>query len=489
LGFIQAFNNMTKGFINRFFTRMSKDNNKKTTADRRIIPRDHHSISRKQISPMALKVLYRLKDAGYESYLVGGGVRDLLLNISPKDFDIATHAHPEEVHKLFHNSRLIGRRFKLVHVLFGREIIEVATFRGNHAKSDAELVSLTQSNKSRRHTSKPKGRFDATVKTAHSDEGMLLRDNVYGTVEEDALRRDFTVNALYYSIDDFTIHDFANGLEDIKSRTLRLIGDPETRYREDPVRMLRAIRFATKLNFKFDPSAEKPIADLASLLHNVPAARLFEEVLKLFMNGQALNNFNLLRRNRLFSALFPEVAHLLDDQSSPRQKQYIALIQQALSNTDERIQQQKPTTPAFLYAAFLWPAVLEEWETIQNEGIPPFPAMQQAAQRIIFKQTQATSIPKRFSFPMKEIWELQLRLPKHRKRKPELLAEHPRFRAAYDFLLLREQSGENLEQLGEWWTDYQQKNSHLFVQHKRQNKPKAADFRHRKRPYKKGPAH
>jgi len=386
-------------------------------------------------------VLYRLKEAGYESYLVGGGVRDLLLGLSPKDFDIATRAHPEVVHKLFHHSRLIGRRFKLVHVVFGREVIEVATFRGEHIQP-----------------------------VAQSEEGMLLRDNVYGTVEEDAVRRDFTVNALYYSIEDFGIHDFVKGTQDLNNRRLRLIGDPETRYREDPVRMLRAVRFATKLDFSIDPAAEKPIPALASLMENIPAARLFDEVLKLFMTGHAQSNFKSLKKLLLFPALFPVTAQLLDDNKNPHQKRHLKLIQQALINTDLRIKEGKPTTPAFLYAAILWPAVEKESLIIQQNAVPPFPAMQQAAQRVIFKQTQSTSIPKRFAIPMKEIWELQLRLPKHRTKKPELLTGHPRFRAAYDFLLLREESGEKLNNLGLWWTDYQKKHPVASLQQKKNRK-------------------
>ena len=402
-------------------------------ANLQIIPRDNHPVSRKDISSPALKVLYRLNNSNYQAYLVGGGVRDLLLGLHPKDFDIATDAHPEEVNNLFKNSRLIGRRFKLVHVLFGREVIEVATFRGHH---EAPALSANQS--------------------TSSEHGMLLRDNVYGTMEEDALRRDFTVNALYYCVKDFTIYDYAGGLEDIKKRELRLIGDPEKRYREDPVRMLRAVRFSAKLDFTIAPETEAPIFELASLLTNIPAARLFDEVLKLMLSGNALNTFQKLRHYNLFGQLFPASEYAL--KQGP--ERYLKLIEQALVNTDERIKQGKPVTPAFLYAALLWPALEDQWGKNKDNNTPPFPALQQASQKVITRQCKSTSIPKRFSFNMKEIWEMQLRLPRRSGNKAQLLAEHPRFRAAYDFLLLREQSGENLDGLGQWWTDYQKSDEH-----------------------------
>lgn len=422
-----------------------------------IVPRDDHPVSRKDISSPALKVLYRLNNADYQAYLVGGGVRDLLLGLNPKDFDIATDAHPEEVHGLFKNSRLIGRRFKLVHVLFGREVIEVATFRGHH---EAPKLSANQS--------------------TSSEDGMLLRDNVYGTMEEDALRRDFTINALYYCVKDFTIYDYANGLEDIEKRQLRLIGDPATRYREDPVRMLRAVRFATKLDFAIEPETEAPIFELASLLGNIPAARLFDEVLKLMLSGKALATFKMLRHYQLFGQLFPASEHSINQ--GP--KRYLKLIEQALINTDIRIKQRKPVTPAFLYASLLWPALEDQWEKNKATGTPPFPALQQASQKVITMQCKSTSIPKRFSLNMKEMWELQLRLPKRSGNKAAQLIAHPRFRASYDFLLLREQSGENLDGLGQWWTDYQATDEN--TQRKMSNNTKKQGPRPRRR--KKRPA-
>lgn len=398
------------------------------------IPHGQHHVSRREISDSALKVLYRLKDAGYEAYLVGGCVRDLQLGKHPKDFDIATEAHPEQVHELFRNSRLIGRRFKLVHVRFGREIIEVATFRASH---DSNSAVTGQHGK-------------------QSDSGLILRDNVYGTVEDDAIRRDFTVNALYYSITDKGITDFVDGWEDLNQRTLRLIGDPEARYREDPVRMLRAVRFAAKLDFTLAPSTEAPIIQLADLLCDIPPARLFEEVLKLFLSGHAEQTFKLLQEFDLFAPLFPATARCLEDQQrEPEGASHVEeLIIQALRNTDSRIQQGKSVTPAFLFAALLWYPLQYRARQLEK-NLPPLPALQQAAQDVISEQVKAISIPRRFSIPMREIWELQPRLPRRFGKRAEQLLEHPRFRASYDFLLMREASGEQLDNLGEWWTHFQ----------------------------------
>lgn len=392
-----------------------------------IIPRDQHCISRKDISEPAKKVLSRLNNAGFEAYLVGGGVRDLLLQGHPKDFDIGTNATPEEVHDLFRNSRLIGRRFRIVHVMFGREVIEVTTFRGNAGNESPEDDDPRQT----------------------SEHGLLLSDNIYGTQEEDALRRDFTVNALYYCIRDFSVHDFTGGMADLRNRTLRLIGDPETRYREDPVRMLRAVRFAAKLGFDIEQSTAAPIRELADLLSHIPPARLFEEVLKLFSAGYAEQSYHLLREYDLFAPLFPETAAALDAGESDE------IILAALANTDRRIKEGKPVTPYFLYGALLWPALKLEWERREDEGEPTYQALQLAASDIVARQVQATSVPRRFSVPMKEVWDLQARLPKRRGKRAETLLGHPRFRAAYDFLLVREAAGEQTDGLGQWWTEYQ----------------------------------
>ncbi len=411
-----------------FFSRFRKS----TAAryQRRDIPRDQHNVSRSDISEPAKKVLNRLNKSGFEAYLVGGGVRDILLGGHPKDFDIATNATPEEVHDLFRNSRLIGRRFRIVHVLFGREVIEVTTFRGN--ASDAEEDE--QDDDDRRT----------------SEHGLLLRDNVYGTLEEDALRRDFTVNALYYCIRDFTVVDFANGMEDLKLRQMRLIGDPETRYREDPVRMLRAIRFAAKLGFKIEQETEAPIRELAPLLTHIPPARLFEEVLKLLSAGYGECTYDLLCEYNLLAPLFPETAAAIAEGESDE------LIRQALRNTDARIADGKSVTPYFLFAAMLWPALQVEWRKRQANGEPVQPALHQSIGKVIGQQIQATSIPKRFSGPMKEIWELQIRLPRRNGKRSFATLSHPRFRAAYDFLLVREAAGEIEPGLGQWWTEFQE---------------------------------
>jgi len=397
----------------------------------RIIPRPEHPVSRQHFSDAALKVLYRLHNAGFQAFLVGGCIRDALLGHMPKDFDVATDATPEQVKDLFRNSRIIGRRFRIVHVRFGREVIEVTTFRGKPSDDHSDHISQ------------------------QSDDGLLLRDNVWGSIEEDAIRRDFTINALYYNIADFSIHDFADGVRDIEARTLRLIGDPATRYREDPVRMLRAVRFAAKLNFQLDPATEAPIHEAAPLLLQIPPARLFDEVIKLFMAGQGVVTFQLLRRYGLFAMLFPEA-----DEAMAELPWAERLVELALESTDRRIAEDRPVTPAFLFAALLWAPVQLRQADLEAEGMPPIPALQTAAQHVLSRQLQHISVPKRFSLPMRDIWDLQQRLPLRRGKRVFQTREHPRFRAAYDFLLLREEAGELDPGLGDWWTAFQQADEH-----------------------------
>lgn len=396
----------------------------------RIVSRDEHPVSRSGISDNALKVLYRLKKANYDAFLVGGCVRDALLDLHPKDFDVATNATPEQVKSLFHNARIIGRRFRIVHVRYGREIIEVTTFRAPPATNTAKNHS------------------------SQTENGLLVRDNVYDTIEEDALRRDFTINALYYNIRDFAIYDYAGGIEDITHRCIRMIGDPETRYREDPVRMLRAIRFAAKLDFNIEESTAEPIRPMAELLRQIPAARLFEEVLKLFLSGQAATTFQLLKEYQLLQQLFPYTAEQIG--LHPEREQFII---RALENTDRRIAEDKPVTPAFLFAAILWPVVQKAFADQMVEGVPPVPAMQQAGQQVVVAQADFTSIPKRFSQPMREIWEFQLRLERRQGKRAFQTAEHARFRASYDFLVLRSESGEQVKALADWWTSFQDSDS------------------------------
>ncbi|WP_192813367.1 polynucleotide adenylyltransferase PcnB [Gallaecimonas xiamenensis] len=398
----------------------------KEAQDSTLIPRDEHSISRKDISDNALKVLYRLNKAGYEAYLVGGGVRDLLLGLHPKDFDIVTNARPDDIRKLFRNCRLVGRRFRLAHILFGREIIEVATFRG----------SLTDN-----------------PDAARSDEGMLLRDNAYSdSVEEDALRRDFTINALYYNIADYSILDFAGGLRALKQRRIELIGDPATRYREDPVRMLRAVRFATKLDMSIAPDTAKPIRELAPLLDDIPAARLFEECLKLFMAGHGLDNFRMLCDYGLFQRLFPSLVPFLDDPKARR------FIEMALENTDHRVRTDQKSTPAYLFAAFLWPLLdMRAQDILLESGLPTNDAYQIAMNEVLDDQCRRIAIPRRFTTTIREIWTLQTRLDKRAGRRAERLFEHPRFRAAFDFLEMRgEVEGKEIKALAQWWQEYQE---------------------------------
>ncbi len=391
------------------------------------IPRSDHIITRSNISENALKVLYRLRKAGYESHLVGGGVRDLLLGREPKDFDVATNATPEEVRALFRNCRLIGRRFRLAHVHFGPEIIEVATFRGRH-DGDEE----------------GDGRIE---------NGIILRDNVYGSIEEDAWRRDFTVNALYYDIDDFSVVDFTGGMADLEAGRLRMIGDPAVRFREDPVRMLRAIRFAAKLGFRIDAASEQAILELRPLLREVPPARLFDEVLKLFLGGYAVETYELLRHYGVFGELFPDTERELEREAGHFPH---TLIARALANTDRRIEAGRPVTPAFLFAALLWDSVRAAALRLQDEGRSPLESMQIAGDAVVARQVQRVACPKRFSLQSREIWTMQERLTKRNGNAPFRLFELPRFRAAYDFLLLRAESGEPVEELAQWWTRFQE---------------------------------
>jgi poly(A) polymerase len=392
-----------------------------------IVPRSEHNISRANISSNALKVLYRLRGAGYEAFLVGGGVRDLLLERHPKDFDVVTNADPDQIKDLFRNCRLIGRRFRLAHVRFGHDVVEVATFRAAGALPDDD-------------------------DRAHSDSGRILRDNVYGGIDEDVWRRDFTINALYYNIADFSIWDYTHGFEDVRARTLRLIGDPETRYREDPVRMLRAIRFAAKLDFRLAPETAAPIATLGALLRDVPSARLFDELLKLFQSGHAVRSLELLVEHDLLRYLFSDTSALLE---TPQRDHVYEFIRQGLANTDERIKADKPVTPMFLYAVFLWFPIRELAARLQQEGWNDGQAIMEASQRIV--AGQQTAFPRRFSSPMKELLAMQWRFTQRRGGRAARLLEHKRFRAAYDFLVLRARCGEVEQELVDWWTEIQLK--------------------------------
>lgn len=382
-----------------------------------------HDLDSAALSSCALTVVSELQRAGHSAYIVGGAVRDLLLKRIPKDFDVATSATPEQAAALFRRSRIIGRRFQLVHVMCGGETIEVSTFRG------------------------PSGVNGDSP--GHSDEtGRILRDNVFGTHEEDALRRDFTVNALYYDPGGGELWDFAGGLKDIQQRVLRVIGDPETRYREDPVRMLRAVRLAAKLQFKIEERTREPIARMAPLLEHVPAARLFDEMLKLLLSGHALDAVYSLRAEGLHHGVLPLLDVVLEQ---PMGERFVTL---ALRNTDLRINSDRSVSPGFLFATLLWHEVLAAWQVRMAEGENELPALFEAMDQVIDTQAENLAIPRRFGATMKDIWGMQPRFPQRSGARPFRLLAHPKFRSGYDFLLLRCESGELEAELGEWWTRF-----------------------------------
>lgn len=393
----------------------------------KITPRSGHDISREKISSNALKVLYRLQQGGFDAFLVGGSVRDLLLGLKPKDFDVATNAHPEQIQALFRNCRLIGRRFRLAHIYFRDGIIEVATFRAQEDDSTGD-----------RHT---------------SETGMIIRDNIYGTLESDAWQRDFTINALYYNIADFSVVDFAGGMRDLKHRLIRMIGDPIKRYHEDPVRMLRAVRFAAKLGLKIHQESEQPIFEFSGLLLNVPPARLFEEIVKIFFNGSALASFDLLRHYGLFALLFSQTeACLVDDKAA---KIFHQLLIIALTQADQRFAQGKTLNPAFLFAVLLWEPLQRVIRQYQQNGMKLFPALHLAMEKVIQRQNKSLNLPRRYTTVTKEIWLLQFRLAQRVGKRISSVLYHARFRAAYDLLELRSKAGEPVSELSDWWTKFQ----------------------------------
>ena len=442
-------------------------------------------------------MLYRLKEAGYQAFLVGGAVRDLLLGLRPKDFDVATDALPEDVRRLFRNCRLIGRRFRLAHVHFGSEIIEVATFR---AAAAPEREDLPDDAADGAPEEAPEGALEGgdesgdyiepvrvepariePVQAADSEHrafditGRILRDNMYGSIEEDVWRRDFAANGLYYNIADLSIWDFVDGVSDVKARRLKLIGDPETRYREDPVRMLRAVRFAAKLGFTIDPDTETPIRRLGYLLDGVPPARLFDEVLKLFLSGYGARSFELLQKYGLFEHLFPLSAAAFE---LPPYAYAREMLERGLANTDARVVADKPVTPTFLFAILLWSAVLRELNERAAGPAPDLALLMQACDAVLKAQQARVSIPRRFAVPMRELLMLQPRFTRRSGVKALSLLQHPRFRAAYDFLLLRAEVGVADTELAEWWTRIQvlpQEERVVLVQARPQEPPLSAD--------------
>lgn len=386
-----------------------------------IIPFELHSVSREGISPAARRVAEELQAAGFQAFVVGGAVRDLLLNRYPKDFDIATNATPEAVRKVFRRSRIIGRRFRLVHVMFGSDTVEVSTFRRAIEHDEAET----------------------------DEHGRLLRDNEFGDQEQDAARRDFTANAMFYDPTTQAIYDYHHGYEDIRANTLRMIGDPAVRYREDPVRMLRAVRLSAKLGMQIEAATAAPISQLKDLLVNVPEARLLDEMLKLLLSGHAYECVKKLRSMNLHHGLLPMLDVILEQ---PMGEKFVML---ALQNTDKRISEDKPVSPAFLFAALLWHEVLAVWTARQQKGERPVAALHEAMSEVLERQRAQLAIPRRYDTVMKEIWLLQPRFTQRSGQRPLRLLAQERFRGAYDFLLLRCESGEIDMQLGAWWTEFQ----------------------------------
>lgn len=409
------------------------------------------------ISKHALAVVEKLNRNGYEAYVVGGCLRDLLLGKKPKDFDVATNARPEQIQAVFQRQcRLVGRRFRLAHVMFGRDIIEVATFRANHTESKNE-------NQARRN-----------------ENGMLLRDNVYGTLEQDAERRDFTVNALYYNPKDNTIHDYYHGIEDLKTGKLRLIGNPIIRYQEDPVRMLRSIRFMAKLDMFLDKPSEEPIRKLAPLLTNIPPARLFDESLKLLQAGFGLKAYRLIREYGLFQQLFPTLMPFFTEKGDSFAER---MIERALISTDERIADKLRINPAFLFAAFFWYPLREKVEMLKNEGgLNNHDAYALASNEILDQCCATLAAPRRHTGVIRDIWFLQLQLMKRSGKYPASTISHPKFRAAYDLLAMRAEieGGEAIE-LTTWWHEYQFSNEEQrrnLVKEQNKNAPKKKRYYH-----------
>ncbi|HEV7816729.1 MAG TPA: polynucleotide adenylyltransferase PcnB [Janthinobacterium sp.] len=391
----------------------------RNAAEPLILGAQEHGIDPQLVSANAIRVTSTLQEAGYQAFVVGGAVRDLLLGVKPKDFDVATNATPEQVKRLFRRAFIIGKRFQIVHVMFGQDLLEVTTFRGAGA--------------------------DSAPKDEH---GRVLRDNTFGLQHEDALRRDFTINAMYYNPATQEVLDYHGGIADIRAKTLRIIGQPEARYREDPVRMLRVVRFAAKLKFAIEPSSAAPIPVMAPLINNVPAARVFDEMLKLLMSGHALACLQQLRKEGLHHGLLPLLDVVLE------QPLGIKFVTLALDATDQRIMAGKPVSPGFLFASLLWHQVLEKWTAYRAAGEFPIPALHLAADDVLDSQTEKLALQRKIGSDMRDIWAMQPRFERRSGKSPHKLLEHLRFRAGYDFLLLRCASGEIDAGIGEWWTAF-----------------------------------
>jgi poly(A) polymerase len=410
---------MIRKFISRVLGRKAPD----AHGEPAVIPASRHGIRREDISSGSRRTVETLQQQGYKAYVVGGAVRDLLAGMKPKDYDVATNATPEQVRNCFRRSRIIGRRFQIVHVMMGAETIEVTTFRGQHGDN-------------------------AGNKAQTDDTGRVLRDNVFGSEKDDAARRDFTVNALYFDPTSETIVDYHHGVADLKQKTLRMIGDPKTRYREDPVRMLRAVRLAAKLGLTIDPAASHPIRELAELIENVPPSRLFDEMLKLLTSGYAVKCVTQLRAEGLHRGLLPLLDVILEQ---PLGERFVML---ALENTDQRVRDGKPISPGFLFATLLWNQVLGTWEQLKASGERGSPALFLAMDEVLNAQAEKLAITRRVAGDIKDLWALQPRFEQRSGKRPYGVLEQPRFKAAYDFLLLRVEAGEVDREIGQWWTDF-----------------------------------
>ncbi len=415
------------------------------------VPKSEHGIDPTLVDERAVKVVRTLADAGFEAYIVGGAVRDLLVGLGPKDFDVATDATPEQVKGLFRRAFIIGRRFRIVHVVFGRgrqdrglsEVIEVSTFRAVMDATAAEQVTGNEKT----------SQGDLAGKTRVVDaEGRVLRDNVWGPQIEDAARRDFTVNAMYYDPVHEIVVDYHGGIKDAKKKLLRMIGDPVARYREDPVRIIRAVRFAAKLGFEIEPKTRAPIKDMVGLLDNVPQSRTFDEMIKLLQTGHALASIEELRKQGLHRGVFPVLDVVLDEahRHDGREK----FVQLALADTDRRVSESKPVAPSFMLACMLWHDVLDRWQKLRGAGEPSFPALQQAVDAVFDARIGDISGRGKLAADMREIWLMQPRFERRTGNTVYTLVEQPRFRAGFDFLRLRGDAGEVDAELANWWEDF-----------------------------------
>ena len=450
---------MIKHFINKL-------SDSSPPIKRREISRDKHSVRVEDVSPFALEVVDELRDAGYQAYLVGGCVRDAILDLAPKDFDVATDATPEQVKRLYRRARIIGRRFQIVHVQNRHEVIEVTTFRGHHDSKS--------SNSHKRRRGEPAAR--------KSGKGMLMRDNVFGSMEEDAVRRDFSCNALYFDTDTEAVIDFIGGFDDLKDGLLRTIGDAGKRFQEDPVRMMRAIRFQAKLGLRLDKESQRQLAKKSSLILEVSAARLFDEVIKLLLHPKAVRAFELFNESGLFRQLFPASAKQAEEN-----QQLAQLLDIGVQNTEQRLSINKGVSPFYLYATLLWPALQPQFVQLIASNESPSRAMERATSSVLAEQAQFVSIPKRFALAIRDTWYLQTQLDRRQGDRAERLLAHPKFRAAYDFLLMREASGENLNGLGNWWTKYQEAGTDTREEMRNSLPPSGKKHRRRRNRRKKPP--